>query len=175
MEIGLQNLCTDLQPPTMDEIARFPTSSLTEDFIGPFDLWWGLFESLSHKAGDDPPLFSPRQRLCHLFHPCTPNTGFKYWVKENRSACCSPGGGSRGLHLSRKPMLNGHSCFQTLIKPLPQTQKPSSDKSLPDFEIWGWRPSIPRTALTSSSTASLGWASSSLNCLRTENQPSVWL
>lgn len=53
----------------------------------------------------------------------------------------SPGGGSRGLDLSRKPMLNGHSCFQTLIKPLPQTQKPSSD-----FEIWGWRLIIPRTA-----------------------------
>ena len=49
--IAFQKVCTNLQPPTMEDSARFPTSSLYYiiGIIRPFDVWWGLFESLCHR------------------------------------------------------------------------------------------------------------------------------
>lgn len=86
----------------------------------------------------------------------------------------SPGGEGRGSGLNKRPVLQGHSCFQTLIELCPKFKGPplTGAFQMGSSEVEG--PAFPEQ-LTLSSPASLGWASASLNCLRTGNKLGVWL
>lgn len=80
--IALQKVCPNWQFPTVDEIDHFPTSSLTEGLIGPFDIWWGVCESLCHRQVMICLYLQGKNCVFSLY----PSTGLKYWMKEHKTA-----------------------------------------------------------------------------------------